>query len=301
MKMLSFVVVLAMAQSATADGTDGAFCDLVSVNHGCCPACGYGWVDGACTRLAEKPREITTQSLDNAPKAVTEHLAKVIARQQTTSSYCESLKLATQRGCCSYCGHRWSTAVGRCVKNAEVPLLSFDGHKATTREWMTVNDPVMGGASTSSISVHGGRGQWIGEVKLVPGLGSPGFCTVRTVGDERRFPDCTGTESLELKLSRSASGLPTRDFSVEIGAKGVTSAQTNYRGDLRDQYCCGDHCRVPWSAFKLTFRGQPAKGPPLSEHLGGITHIGLSTAGTLGKFEVDMLSLVATSNATSAC
>ena len=36
---------------------------------------------------------------------------------------------------------------------SDVPLAAFDGTAGTARQWMTVNDPVMGGGSDSSFSV----------------------------------------------------------------------------------------------------------------------------------------------------
>ena len=70
---------------------------------------------------------------------------------------------------------------------------------------------------------------------------------------------------------------------------------------LTDGICCGDDCTVPWSAFKLSFRGQPVEGPPLTEHLHSLSHIGLGTSGTAGKFEIDLLSLIASANTSSTC
>ena len=235
MCMLSLVTFLSTLGVAPNGMERSAFCNLVNLNHGCCPACGYGWVDGECKKLDE-------------------------VVESSSSTYCHSLESPAQRGCCSYCGHKWSATASKCVLAADIPLVTFDGQKGTTHDWMTVNDPVMGGASKSTFAVKSGVGTWAGEVKLVPGLGSAGFCTARTVGDEHgRFADCSGTAALELTVS-GGSGLSPADFSIEVGVKGVTTAQTAYHGALLGKYCCGDYCRVPWSSFELQFRGQPAKG-----------------------------------------
>jgi hypothetical protein len=66
-----------------------AFCDLVALNHGCCPACGYGWVDGAC------------QKSDTVEAT-------------TTSAFFKSLEVPTQQGCCSFCGYEWSHSARKC-------------------------------------------------------------------------------------------------------------------------------------------------------------------------------------------
>lgn len=182
----------------------------------------------------------------------------------------------------------------------DVPLATFNNAPGTTHDWVAVNDPVMGGASVSSLSVHDGVGAWVGEVKVVPSLGAPGFCTVRTKGDENVFPDCSTTKSLALAVSYG-SGLPTNAFAFEVGVQNVTSAQVVYHADFTDEFCCADFCRVPWSAFKLSFRGKPVAGPPLTEHLHKITHIGIGTSGTAGKFEVDLLSFIGTNNSSQPC
>ena len=277
--------------------TRGPFCALVTINHGCCPACGYQWVGGQCKKVVD-PEVSVLRSLQKGVVQPTNASSVAMA-------YCKSLDEPHQRGCCSYCGHSWSVSSAECVPSTgrltDVPLATFDGQNGTTHSWMTVNDPVMGGASVSSFFVtHRKIGNWSGEVKVVPFLGQPGFCTVRTVGDSHNLPDATGTTSLALTVN-GGSGLPTTAFNLEIGVAGVTTAQTSYHASLTSEYCCGNDCRVPWSAFALSFRGQPVKGPPLEQHLDRMTHLGLGTAGTAGKFEVDLVSLVATNNATVKC
>ena len=48
------------------------------------------------------------------------------------------------------------------------------------------------------------------------------------------------------------------------------------------------------SAFKVSFRGKPVPGPPLTKHLAGITQLGLGTSGHAGKFSLSIASLYAT-------
>ena len=49
------------------------------------------------------------------------------------------------------------------------------------------------------------------------------------------------------------------------------------------------------SAFKMSFRGRPIPGPPLTKHLAGITQLGLGTSGHAGRFRLSIASLYATS------
>ena len=205
--------------------TDKGFCDRVELNHGCCPACGYEWQDGHC--VTERP---------------------------ASSAYCKSLLEPAHMGCCAYCDNLWDGS--KCVHSAggakfqDLPLATFDGSSSSTQAWETVDDPVMGGASVSTFGIEGATGVWSGEVKIVQSLGAPGFCTLRTRGGEL-FPDATTSTHVGLSLA-TASGLPTGDFTMEVGVKGVTSVQGLFQAKLTSEHCCGNDCRVPWSAFQYT-------------------------------------------------
>lgn len=48
--------------------------------------------------------------------------------------------------------------------------------------WNEVNDPVMGGASYSNITLASDRLEWGGTVRNIPSLGAPGFCKILTSG-----------------------------------------------------------------------------------------------------------------------
>ena len=67
---------------------------------------------------------------------------------------------------------------------ATVPLATFDGEANHT--WSVENDPVMGGQSFSNFTVitdeAAGKtvGEWIGQCRIVPSLGAPGFTIALT-------------------------------------------------------------------------------------------------------------------------
>ena len=201
--------------------SDAGFCHRVELNHGCCPACGYEWRDGKC---------------------VTEQVA--------SSAYCKSLLEPTQMGCCAYCHNHWdgSQCVHAATAKSNLPLATFDGSPSSSRAWETVDDPVMGGASVSTFAREGEAGVWSGEVKVVPSLGSPGFCTLRTKGGEV-FPDASASTHIGLRLN-GESGLPTGDFTMTVGVEGVTTSQSMFSAALSSEHCCGYDCRLPWSAFQ---------------------------------------------------
>ena len=81
-----------------------------------------------------------------------------------------------------------------------VPLVSFasDAPKALTHQWTAKNDPVMGGQSTSTVSVTGNILNFTGYCAIVPSLKAPGFITAETGGgffSHEDFVDvssCTG-------------------------------------------------------------------------------------------------------------
>ena len=269
----------AAAIASVDSGDSSAFCDVVKLNRGCCPMCGYTWDDAH---------------------------GKCVTKETPKTAYCKSLLAPERQGCCEFCGYAWETGSGKCIggggpTSSDTLLATFDGAPTTKRLWVTVNDPVMGGASVSSFTTVADEkiGRWTGEVKIVKSLGAPGFCTLRTAGDDR-FANVTDTKFLGLHLT-GGSGLPAADFSLQIAVKGVTTMQTTYNAQLNDKYCCADDCRVPWTAFQLSFRGKPVPGPPLSAHLDGITQIGLGTAGTAGPFELNISSFYGTLNATRPC
>lgn len=179
-----------------------------------------------------------------------------------------------------------------------VAIATFDGEKATTRKWQPVNDPVMGGQSKSTFAVDGEKklGEWVGEVKIVPFLRSPGFCTLQTPGlfETADFPDLSGTEGLVARLRQSIpDGLS--NFSMMIRTKKSSSPEEAYSAfftagvDMSDNF-------VPWDSFACTRRGQPVPGcPALNTQLADLGSIGFSTSfpGKAGKFAVELEALSA--------
>lgn len=179
-----------------------------------------------------------------------------------------------------------------------VPIATFDGAWATTKEWNTVNDPVMGGKSNSSFAVDKSRhlGVWSGEVKIVPFLGAPGFCNLQSpgLGKTASFPDLSASSGIVVR-AREASAAGLKHFNVQIvsrGAKhllqqGVYMANFSLTGDMEDHF-------IPWSAFTCSWRGKPVSWCPKFEtQLDQIDNMGLGSAfpGEAGRFTVEMQSL----------
>ena len=92
-------------------------------------------------------------------------------------------------------------------------IATFDGAKGTSLTWAAENDPVMGGQSVSTFKddTAQGFGEWSGEVKVVPFLHAPGFCTIRT--EHAKIPDMSsydGMRSVSRPHARCAGVFPPR-------------------------------------------------------------------------------------------
>jgi hypothetical protein len=119
-----------------------------------------------------------------------------------------------------------------------VVLSTFDGNKATTQGWRATNDPVMGGISQSSAKVADGVLSWIGEVKVVPKLHAPGFCTATTGGYEQppdKFPDISAAEGLLVTArNKMAGGLSSFKVSMETSVR--SGHKQNREGEFEGRF-----------------------------------------------------------------
>ncbi len=122
---------------------------------------------------------------------------------------------------------------------ADLTLVTFDDDPATgERSWADMNDPVMGGKSSSSFSTKGNLGIFSGYVAIVPFLKAPGFCKVAT---QRGW----------FQPSRIANASKYIDGALYITARSTTP---NYKG------------------FKVAFTAKNTTRP----HSGGVHHAGPS-------------------------
>jgi hypothetical protein len=162
-----------------------------------------------------------------------------------------------------------------------IPIATFDGETATGKwDWETVNDPVMGGVSKSSFRVEGNVGIWTGDVKIVPFLKAPGFCTLRAPGFRKtaKFPDLSSSDGLVVRTSAS-KGL--KNFRVTLSTDGAGrgmfrdmsySAEFTATEDFTDVF-------VPWKAFSCSYHGKKMDWfcPRVSHQLSKVNSIGFAT------------------------
>jgi len=184
-----------------------------------------------------------------------------------------------------------------------VMLATFDGAKGTTLPFTVINDPVMGGKSHSTFVVSKDKGIFEGEVKVVPFLGSPGFCNLEAPGFRHSpitFPDISGTDGLSVVMSQTlASGLTHWGLSMQT--KTSTKAAQGAGWQASFEFKAGQTTYfVPYTAFKCSSRGRPLKNcGKLSEQLDELTQIGIGSSGVAGPFRVELTSLAAESAAST--
>jgi len=184
---------------------------------------------------------------------------------------------------------------------SSVSIATFDGAKSTTREWATVNDPVMGGKSKSEFKVDSTNhyGVWTGVVNIVPFLKAPGFCNLQSpgLGKTTEFPDLSGSSGIVI---RAAEHDPTglKNFNVMLMSKGakhgtIFRKKGVYNANFTATAQMTDHF-LPWSAFTCTWRGEKVTWcPDLATQLKEIDTVGLGTQfpGVAGPFALVIQSL----------
>jgi len=165
-----------------------------------------------------------------------------------------------------------------------------------------VNDPVMGGQSTSAFSTSGGVGVFEGEVKVVPFLQSPGFCNLeapRYDAPAIDFPDISGTDGITFVGKQTRTGGLT-NWDVALGTKTlkqtVAAPGATWQADF-ESFAASDVHFVPYTAFKCQSRGRQLDTcGDLSEQLAGITSVSIGASGVAGPFRLELTSISATAS-----
>jgi len=123
----------------------------------------------------------------------------------------------------------------RSVSAGELKLATFDGVANTTVEWQDLNDPVMGGASTSTFKVADGKkGLFSGTVVNVSFLGAPGFAKIVGTKQQSTFTDITGYDNIALRVKSSTPDY--QGFKVEFAAPGIPKTSTFSGGSYKADF-----------------------------------------------------------------
>lgn len=130
-------------------------------------------------------------------------------------------------------------------------LASFDGTKSLTYKWQPQNDPVMGGASTSSFVVADNTGVFNGTCAIVPFLKAPGFAKIATVsGSGPAFPDVSSflDGGITMRIRSSTPDYP--GYKVGFVAKDVPARKYGPGGFKADFALEGSDWQVVTVPFK---------------------------------------------------
>lgn len=174
-----------------------------------------------------------------------------------------------------------------------VMLATFDGAKETSLTWRPVNDPVMGGQSTSSFSVEASKGIFEGEVKVVPFLGEPGFCNLETTGSVS-FPDVSDTDGIVVTAKQTKDG-GLKNFDVRLTTTQTTAARRGASWKADFEVAEGqDSYFVPYSDFTCQWRGQTLSTcGNIAEQLSSVTQLVVGSGGVAGPFRLELTSFAA--------
>ena len=85
--------------------------------------------------------------------------------------------------------------------NSEGDEIAIEDFANAINTWETLNDPVMGGKSSSSVKIEDGAAHFSGTCAIVPSLQAPGFITMVTGGYHQGpavFPDISKCTSLKV-------------------------------------------------------------------------------------------------------
>jgi hypothetical protein len=177
---------------------------------------------------------------------------------------------------------------------SSVTLATFDGAEETSLEWRPVNDPVMGGQSTSTFSNEPPIGVFQGEVKVVAFLGEPGFCNLETTGSIA-FPDVTGTDGITVTAKQTLDG-GLSNFDVRFATTQSDAARRGAAWEADFTMVEGqDSYFVPYSAFTCQWRGNKLDTcGNIAEQLSSVTQLVVGSGGVAGKFRLELTSLAAT-------
>lgn len=113
-----------------------------------------------------------------------------------------------------------------------VDLVTFDGAKGTTFLWVTTNDPVMGGQSTSTFTIDKKQqiGILNGTVRIVPSLSAPGFCKAATQNVNVIFNDATGAKEIIVEARSSTPDFAGFKLAFSAGVhEGFYSFKANFK------------------------------------------------------------------------
>jgi len=187
-----------------------------------------------------------------------------------------------------------STVSATAVVTEVGTLANFDG----AHSWYALNDPVMGGQSTSNLEIVGNEAIMNGTVAIVPALSAPGFVVLQSSnGATEEFENLSGSSHLEIKV-RSFVDYP--GFKISVAADTFNWQFASFKANF-DLVSNGEleTVMIPWSAFSNEWNGATGESTcpadkdctPADDQLDRISNVGFWLEGSEGDFEVEVVSI----------
>lgn len=198
-------------------------------------------------------------------------------------------------------------------QESTVDLVTFDGkEKSTTWTWKDLNDPVMGGQSTSTWVINEtlGTAVWDGETKIVPSLKAPGFCNAETTSGFGVFSKANDASAFTHLLLRVRSTIPYDGFKVSVAADTINPQFKSFKSEFNVTRHDGvwHTVAVPFESFSNDWSAYTgrcdtvdpngkkhkccSKSTPevclTPKNLADISQFGLWTEGVAGKFHLEV-------------
>lgn len=196
-------------------------------------------------------------------------------------------------------------------------LAAFDATIGATFDWRDMNDPVMGGRTTSTFNVKDGVGVFHGHCAIVPSLKAPGFAKVGTTSGlfrPAKFADVSSEIDGGIALYARTTTPKYGGFRVAFSATGIPRTSPYGGGSFKSGFTMQDTTdwqvvHVPFSDFSYDWSGftgrcdttdpsgqqhhccgdgANAKYCPTSAFLAAITGLELWAEGVEGDFHLEV-------------
>lgn len=175
-------------------------------------------------------------------------------------------------------------------------LVTFDDADATTFDWDLVNDPVMGGLSNSTMTIHDNTLFWEGSVEIVPSLSAPGFCNLKSHKSFDKFNDATGATHMFI---RAVSHKPYDGLKFSFAADTLNPQFKCFKADFVMEHTGEEELiAIPLTEFSNEWSastGEPTtkcsdneKVCPTQKNLADIQQVGLWMEGSEGAFSLEI-------------
>lgn len=193
------------------------------------------------------------------------------------------------------------------VGAADIAVATFDGAKGTTFEWKPVNDPVMGGKSTGTVTIDSADQVAVfnGTIRIIPFLGAPGVIQATATGKTNDVSSC---KNLVLNVNSKADFKGYHVSFSKDSYPGTPFYQYGYKTNFVAPVGEFSDVVIPFSDFSLNW--DKATGAKVTEckddpkacvttkSLTNLQHIAIWAQGVVGGVNLKIKSIRATDCAT---